>query len=204
MRGRREVMRLPADWKVFQLVPKKRKDEKDARESIKCVLNALEVRVSLMMRSGEVGAVGTTDPAMMGYYMVKWLSEPYTLQEETVGMASLIGTGKMVAKAVYLNRVQCAPYWYMLSGEHTIVEVRHVLRTGLHLQPISVANKLPQGCNRIESTRQKALKVTHLDHDAIMEEASRRDRLEYDDDEDDESQEEKSDDELAESDGDSE
>ena len=156
-----------------------------------------------MMHIGEVGAVGTTDAAAMGYYMVKWLSKPYTLQEETVGMASLIGTGKMVAKAVYFNRVQRAPYWYTLSGEHTIVEVRHVLQTGLHLQPISVANKLPQACNRMEATRQKGLKVTHLDHDAIMEEASRRDRLEYDDDEDDKSKEEESDDELAESDCDS-
>jgi hypothetical protein len=153
---------------------------------------------------GEVGAVGTTDVAAMGYYLVKWLSEPYTLQEETERMAGLIGTGKMVADAVYFNRVQCAPYWYTLSGEHTIVEVRHVLRTGLHLHPISVANKLPVACNRMDATQQKALKVTHLDHDAIMEEASRRDRLEYDDDEDDESEEEESDDKLAESDGDSE
>ena len=86
-------------------------------------------------------------------------------------MASLIGTGKMVAKAVYFNTVQCAPYWYTLSGEHTIVKVRHVLQTGLHLQLISVANKLPQACNRMEAMRQKMLKVTHLDHDAIMEEA---------------------------------
>jgi hypothetical protein len=38
----------------------------------------------------------------------------------------------------------------------------------------------------------------------IMEEASRRDRLEYDDDENDESEEEESNDELAESDGESE
>jgi hypothetical protein len=56
----------------------------------------------------------------------------------------------------------------------------------------------------MEAKRQKAIKVTHLDHDAIMEEASRRDRLEYDVDEDDEREEEESDDELAESDGDSE
>ena len=41
----------------------------------------------------------------------------------------------------------------------------------------------------MEATRQRALKVTSLDHDAIMEEASRRDRLEYDDDEDDEDNE---------------
>ena len=42
------------------------------------------------------------------------------------------------------------------------------------------------------------------EHEIIMEEAERRDRLEYNDDEDDESEEEESDDELAESDVDSE
>jgi hypothetical protein len=82
------------DWKILELVPKKPEDEKGARESIQCVLNALEVRVMLMMRIGEVGAVGTTDIAAMGYYLVKWLSELYTLQEDTEGMAELIGTGK--------------------------------------------------------------------------------------------------------------
>jgi hypothetical protein len=41
----------------------------------------------------------------------------------------------------------------------------------------------------MEATQQRALKVTSLDHDAIMEEASRRNRLEYDDDEDDEDNE---------------
>ena len=109
-------------------------------------------------------------------------------------MARLIGTGKMVADAVYFNRVQRAPYWYTLSGENTIVEVRHVLQTGLQMQEISGDNQLPRACNRTEATRQRALKVRSMDHDAIMEGASRRDRLEYnnnnDDNKDDESEEE--------------
>ena len=152
------------------------------------------MRVSLRMRIGEVGAVGTTDVAAMGYYLVKWLSEPYTLQEDMEGMAGLIGTGKMVADAVYFNRVQRAPYWYTLSGENMIFEVWHVLQTGLQMQEISGDNQLPRACNRTEATRQRALKVRSMDHDAIMEEASRRDPLEYDDNkddnEDDESEEE--------------
>jgi hypothetical protein len=41
----------------------------------------------------------------------------------------------------------------------------------------------------MEATRQGALKLRSLDHDAIMEEANRRNRLEYDDDEDDEDNE---------------
>ena len=159
------------DWKILELVPKTQEDEKGARESIQCVLNALEVRVLLRMRIG-----------------------PYTFQEETEGVAGLIGTGKMVADAVYFNRVQRAPYWYTLSGENTIVEVRHVLQTGLQMQEISGDNQLPRACNRTEATRQRALKVRSMDHDAIMEGASRRDRLEYnnnnDDNKDDESEEE--------------
>ena len=67
--------------------------------------------------------------------------------------------------------------------------MRYVLQTGVQMQEISGVNKLPNACNRMEATRQGALKLRSLDHDAIMEEASRRDRLEYDDDEDDEDNE---------------
>ena len=43
----------------------------------------------------------------------------------------------------------------------------------------------------MEATRQRALKVRSLDHDAIMEEASRHNQLEYDDNEDNEDNESK-------------
>ena len=47
-------------------------DKKGAQESLHCVHNPLEVRMSLMLRKGEVGAVSMTDKADMGYYLVKW------------------------------------------------------------------------------------------------------------------------------------
>jgi hypothetical protein len=184
---------VSSSGKVGSRAAKKMAKQRHVKPSVDKILNAGNVQ----LQSALLHALADHPALTPAVKLVKWLSEPYTLQEETVGMASLIGTGKMVAKAVCFNRVQRAPYWYTLSGEHTIVEVRHVLRTGLHLQLISVANKLPQACNRMEATRQKAIKVTHLDHDAIMEEASRRDRLEYDDDEDNESKEEESDGKLA-------
>jgi hypothetical protein len=48
-----------------------KEEEKEARDSICFVLNALEAQISLMIRKGEVGAVGTTDKAVMGYYIVQ-------------------------------------------------------------------------------------------------------------------------------------
>ena len=64
--------------------------------------------------------------------------------------------------------------------------MRHVLWTGLQLFDISSENELPNGCNRREATRQKAVKLAAYEHNQIMEEAERRDRLEYDPDDEEE------------------
>ncbi len=165
------------NWNIFPLEPVMDDDEKGARDSICCMLNPLEVGMSLMIHEGEVGAIGTTDKAAMGYYILKWLSKPYSLQADAEGMSGMITAGAMVVDGLYFNRVQRAPYWYTRSGETTIVEVRHVLRSGLQLDKISATNKLPQVCNRLEARRKKAVKIAAVDHEVIMEEAGRRDRL---------------------------
>ncbi len=167
------------DWKIVALMPKTEADKKMVRESLRCVLNALVACMSLIMREGHIGAVGTTDEKAMGYYLVKWLSKPYTLQEDTEGMSGMIPIGSMVVDGLYFNRVQRAPLWYTPSGDTTVVEVKYVLQTGLQLQPISMVNALPNACARVEAMRKKAIKVLTLDHEAIMEEATKRDRLEY-------------------------
>ncbi len=160
------------DWKICQLVPKMEADKKGARESHKNVLGAMEACMSLMVCEGEMGAIGTTDEAALGYYVVKWLSNPYTLQEETAeGMSRMIGTGTMVADVIYFNWVERAKHWYTQSNMTTVVEVRYVLLTGFQLQPISKTNKLPTACNRREAAQKKAVKVTLLDREVIMEEA---------------------------------
>ncbi len=56
------------------------------------------------------------------------------------------------------------------------------MQTGLHLQPISTTNALPNACARVKAMQKKAIKVSTLDHKAIMEETTKRDRLEYEED----------------------
>jgi hypothetical protein len=151
-------------------------DKKGARESYNSVLGAMEARMSLMVHEGEMGAIGMADKAVLGYYVVKWLSNPYTLQEETVeGMSGMISTGTMVADVLYFNWVERTTHWYTQSNMTTVAEVRYVLLTGFQLQPISETNKLPTACNRRVAAQKKAVKVTLLDHEVIMEEAGKRD-----------------------------
>jgi hypothetical protein len=60
------------NWKICALAPRINADKKVACESRRCILNMLEVHISLMMCEGKVGAVSTTNKAAMGYYLVKW------------------------------------------------------------------------------------------------------------------------------------
>ncbi len=97
----------------------------------------------------------------------------------------MIPDGTIVANTLYFNRVQHAPHWYTPSGVMTAVMVKYVMQTGLQLQPISRTNALPLAWARAEATREKAIKVWPLDQKAIMEEVSKRDRLEYDENDND-------------------
>ncbi len=101
-------------------------------------------------------------------------------------MSGIISAGKMVVDALYFNPVHRAQNWYTPSDITSVVEVKHILRTGLHVQPISATNALPCTCASQEATRKKAVKVSSVDHEAIMEEASKCNRLEYEDDDEDE------------------
>jgi len=150
--------------------------------------------MSLMIREGEVGAISMADEATLGYYVGKWLSEPYTLQEETEGMSGMIGAWTMVANMLYFNQVECARHsWYTQYNMMTVVEVRYVLLMGFQLQPISETNKLPMACNGKDAAQKKAVKVMLLVHEVIMEEAGKRDQLEYNDVDDDDDSEERKD-----------
>ena len=171
------------DWKIRKLLPKTAKEARAARASMSCVLSARMARTSLQIVEGEVGVYGTSADDTRGYYVVVWRGEPYNLQEETNGMA--IGT--LVADADYFNPVDRAPGWYTPSpGNTTVVDVAHVLRTGLVLLPLSDTNKLPGGLAKAvkrDATEQRAAKVDPEDHEAIMAEALKRDRLDYDESE---------------------
>ena len=100
-----------------------------------------------MIWEGEVGAVITTNEAVMGYYIVQWKSEPYALQADAEGISGIVTAGAMAVDGLYFNRVLQAPYWYTLSEEMSIIEVRHVLQSGLQLEEICATNKLPRACN---------------------------------------------------------
>eukprot|EP00966_Prymnesium_polylepis_P149338 3450181-Prymnesium_polylepis.1 len=174
------------------------------------------LQVALGRQDGPVyGAFSTSDQDADGYYLVQWIGEPYTLQEDEelteYTPAIWIKAGEAVCKGKYFNKVQGAQLWYTAmegaaAETETLVRMKHVVAADLKLAPISEVNKLPHGMNKkkkTETTKKKALKIDPLDHERIGDEIIRREAfaLEEEEEDDDSEEEEEEDDEDEEEEG---
>ena len=163
---------------------------------------------------GKYGAFSTLDEDADGYYIIKFTSEPYTLQEDRMltefTPAIKVKAGELVCDAEYYNKVAGAQLWYTpMEGEarETLARVQQVIAADLALAPISEENKLPPGMNKkkkAEATKKKAVRVDPKEHEVMLDEISRREALEFDEEgeesEDDSEDEESSDEEEGEED----
>ena len=146
------------------------------------MLSALVARISLQIKEGEVGAIGTAPTGTLGYYVAAWRSRPYTLHQEVKGVAGMLEAGTLVADAVLYNPVRFAPGWYTLSTsiDVVVVEVAQVLLTGLPLMTIRDSLSMKTKRNPKKKRQQQTAKVPLSLHEAITEAALQRDRLVYD------------------------
>ena len=81
--------------------------------------------------------------------------------------------------------------------------MQQVVLSDATLLPISRSNKPPNTCNKASATRLKACKICLDDHDQILEDINRRDRLSYDEASSEEEDDSDSDDDSSHADDDS-
>ena len=76
-----------------------------------------------------VGAMRTNDEATQGYYLVKWITKPYTLQENTVKKGEELQRSSFVVEiicdAVFWKPVPNAIDWYTpMSNRERLIMIR--------------------------------------------------------------------------------
>ena len=65
-----------------------------------------------LVHLGKNGAFNAADTTIMGYYVIKHLSETYTLQEYQTTDGQLSKEGEPVVKTEYLSIIKSKPNWY--------------------------------------------------------------------------------------------
>jgi hypothetical protein len=184
-------------------VEKKDSNAEEAEEALEEALAGMTTMMAERIKPDKYGAFSTTDEDADGYYIVKWTSEPYTLQEDKLlteyTPAMRIPAGTLVCDAEYYNKVPGASLWYTpTQGDerNTVVRVQQVVAADLTMMPISDSNKLPAGMskkNKQEATKQNALRLESDEHDMVLDEIHRREVLEHDEDVESDDDEEMSD-----------
>ena len=150
--------------------------------------SAMVARMSLRIKQGEGAAILTADPAStLGFYVAAWRSTPYMLRESSVkGVDGVLETGTLVVDAVLYEPVpHLAPGWFTPSTVEVVVEVVHVLLTGLSLlmkQSTSTTSCRTAAGRRRSSKEEAISNMVHIGDDiveTIMEASLQRDRLTY-------------------------
>jgi hypothetical protein len=176
------------DWQIIKLEPKKQSDPSEEEEAREEVLAGMTEMMAQSIETGKFGAFATTDEDADGYYVVKWTSEPYTLQHsiDAAKYGWAMKAGELVCDALYYNKVGGASLWYSpTQGEERKVKVRvqQVVAADLPMLPISSTNALPANMSKKAKQQATALNAVHLDgdeHEQVLDEINRRTVVEHD------------------------
>ena len=65
-----------------------------------------------LVQTDKYGAINIRDTSTMGYYVIKFMSEPYTLQEEIMCDGKISTSSELVVKSQYMKCMQDTTKWY--------------------------------------------------------------------------------------------
>ena len=113
------------------------------------------------------GAMSTIDETMRGYYLIKQISEPYTVQEhkimKEVELQQYNLSRKLICDMVFMHPVSNAIDWYTpmdkING-FVMITLKKALQTDLKKIMIDEENKLRSKCNKHPANN---LGVTRID-----------------------------------------
>jgi hypothetical protein len=174
------------DWKIVTLTATDGCDSDEVDLANTVILENITTIMAENIEVGSIGAFQTEDDNADGYYLVQFTSEPYTLQEATLlteyEPPLQLEEGELVCEATYFEKVPRARFWYTPTEMTTVLRVQQVVATKIELVEPSPTNPLPNTCKKRDAERLGARKITVSDHDDIIDESSRREQLDYEED----------------------
>ena len=99
------------NWNIIHITPKAIPSE--AFDDIhQVVLDGISDNMDSLVQSGMYGAINTYETTTNGFYVIKLISEAYTLQNNTTIDGQVISAGELVVRVQYLCSIQENTNWY--------------------------------------------------------------------------------------------
>ena len=130
-----------------------------------------------LVQSGKYGAMDTTGTSTMGYYVIKFVSESYTLQYDTTCNGVIVSAGELVVKAQYIRFMQKKTNWHWeQKGQQKVIIVttRTIVIPCIDFVVVKYVHNITKNIYNINNKGEALLKhplcMTDSDHDYILEE----------------------------------
>ena len=122
----------------------------------------------------------------MDYFVINYLSEPYTLQEDQTTYGEVIKAGGLVVKSECLSFMKTKTNFYWRqhrTNQNVIISTRRIVHQCLEMSIINNAADIPRIiCNKKQvrqAVQRQPICIADADHDYILDKIERRDNIEY-------------------------
>ena len=129
-----------------------------------------------LVKFGKYGATNTTGTSKMGYYVIKSVSEAYTLKYDTTCDGQIISSGELVVKSQYLRFMQEIPIGVgrrKKQQQVIFVPTQTIVHPCLDVVVVNVVHDIPKSIQNIHQEKQSLQRqyicLTGSDNDCILE-----------------------------------
>ena len=182
------------NWKLISIIDSKPSSTKLSsnvtRNIFKRTLQNRAQAMASLIVEGNLGAIATSDvKARSGYYVFKFLSCPYVLQEKLFNGSETISASELVCDISWYFQVHESSVMYYPSDEndisqHTTIRVQHVIDENLRYNNLTHQKSLPkQMRSQFSPLKNKnTIILTNECHDNIIQTIEERNHMDYEED----------------------
>ena len=139
-----------------------------------------------LVQLGKYGAINAEDPNTMGYYVIKYLSEPYTLKQYQTTYGKVSKAGELAVKEEYLSimKAKTNSYWQQNGMKQSVmISTRTIVHPCLDNSDLNnYAYITSSVCNKKQARQavhRQPFHISDADHYYILDEIQRRDHIKY-------------------------
>lgn len=179
------VLGVYNQWIIMPFQFGKDTTEDDLEQMHHTILTSIASNIASTIAESSYGAVNTEDPQTDGYYIVKFISSPYTLQNDVVVNGDRISSGMLVCDAEYLSPAFKGSNWYVTPIGGTIsviIQMSKVLISNIDVKVVTERSQLDRDMKSLSNAdilSKKPFKLSDNDKKTIIDEIRRREAMEY-------------------------
>lgn len=167
-----EVFQGMNDWIELISCDGKDTDREVVEEANQCALDNVAEMMASEVKVGGYGAMDTDDPNTDGYYLVNWKGLPFTAQAQMeTREGDVIQKGELVCEACHVDTIPGEHRCFKATNKETVVRMQYILAANVETSK-----------SRTGGQRYDRIVVSEEEHDAIIDEIDRRERIDHEED----------------------